>query len=440
MMENRAVPRQFMLASLLVFGGGLVCVATSARVHPLHLTLGILAAAILGFLSENYAPVVAGYGTSIGLPLTIAALIYGGPAAGSLVAVVSALRRDTLASPHGFLTTVYNLGQFLLVTIISGELYLRMGGRTLQVGGEVTPFHQGDLAAAFVPLMLCGLVCALSNVALTVLGLVALYGVSPLNVLRQVWTQVPAFMAFVAVGLLIAQVMAASPVALVLFAVPLFLAREVYQRYALLEIAHIDALRSLIGALEAKDAYTRGHSERVAGYALMAAEGMGLDEMQRERLHRSALLHDIGKLSVPAAVLREPGPLNQTQRAVVDSHAGAGAAMMRAIPRLRDLAAIVESHHERLDGTGYPQGLRADEISVLARVLAVADAYDAMTSDRPYRSAMGRDEALRRLELGSGSQFDPTVVAALSKALDQRSRLNADDLVAELELAAGVSS
>ncbi len=182
-------------------------------------------------------------------------------------------------------------------------------------------------------------------------------------------------------------------------------------------------LEAFAKAIDARDPYTAGHSERVAAYALTLARARGLPVGELETLRQSSMLHDIGKVGVPDAVLRKAGPLDAGERTTIEPHPAAGLFMLGALPFLADALPAVRSHHERWDGQGYPDKLAGEEIPLHARLLAVADSYDAMTSTRPYRAALSRQEAARRLRAESGRQFDPAVIELFDAVEPQFHRL-----------------
>lgn len=171
-------------------------------------------------------------------------------------------------------------------------------------------------------------------------------------------------------------------------------------------------VRNLTTAIDAKDAYTRGHSERVARMAAWLGWELGCDQSQCATLLLAGLLHDVGKIGLRTNVLRKPGKLTADEFAHVQSHVEIGLRMLHGIPPLESILPAVRHHHERWDGQGYPDRLAGEEIPRIARILAVADAFDAMTSDRPYRRALSMDEVKRTLDLGAGVQWDPQVVDA----------------------------
>jgi putative nucleotidyltransferase with HDIG domain len=171
-------------------------------------------------------------------------------------------------------------------------------------------------------------------------------------------------------------------------------------------------VRAIADTLEAKDRYVYGHARRVSGYASAIGRRMRLGTCALEQLSLAALLHDVGKISTPDSLLLKPAALDEEERAVVRLHSERGARLLAAVPEMEEVAAAVRHHHENYDGTGYPEGLAGERIPLASRIIHVADAYDAMTSPRPFRDALGHGQAVRALEDGAGSQFDPEVVAA----------------------------
>lgn len=176
-------------------------------------------------------------------------------------------------------------------------------------------------------------------------------------------------------------------------------------------------LESLVTAVDNKDRYTRLHSEQVTEHALAVADRLGVDEEGRRALRLAGLLHDVGKIGVPDNILRKPGRLTAEEEAIVRRHSELGATIIVSLPDVERVRAAVISHHERWDGEGFPQGLAGEDIPLFGRILAVADAYCAMTTDRPYRSAYSTSEALAELRAQSGAQFDPAIVEVFLETL-----------------------
>jgi HD-GYP domain-containing protein (c-di-GMP phosphodiesterase class II) len=171
-----------------------------------------------------------------------------------------------------------------------------------------------------------------------------------------------------------------------------------------------DVLQGLVLAIDTKDRYTKRHSEDVARYAILLGQSLALDDEACRALHLAGLLHDVGKIGIPDDLLRKPAMLTAEERRIVEQHVVIGDLIVRDLPSLELVRAGVRYHHERWDGTGYPDGLAGDEIPRIARVIAVADAYSAMTTTRAYRKALDSAEAIRRLEDAAGTQLDPGLV------------------------------
>lgn len=175
-------------------------------------------------------------------------------------------------------------------------------------------------------------------------------------------------------------------------------------------------VKGVIATLELKDPYTRGHSERVATYAVLLAKEIGrFSEEEQKSFYYACLLHDIGKVHIPDSILMKPGKLTKEEFEIIKSHPGVGAEAVKNVEGIKDCICVIRSHHERWDGKGYPDQLSGEEIPFLARVATVADAFDAMTSSRSYRAAMPVEEAYQRIIEGKGSQFDPMLVEEFKK-------------------------
>jgi putative nucleotidyltransferase with HDIG domain len=181
--------------------------------------------------------------------------------------------------------------------------------------------------------------------------------------------------------------------------------------------ASLSFATALVATLDARDQYTAGHSAAVAIYARDIAERMGLPKDQVELVHLCGLVHDIGKIGLPAGLLEKPGPLTLEERRQMEQHSEIGERILRNVDDYSEIADIVRSHHERIDGMGYPDGIHGEEIPLLSRIIGVADAYDAMTSDRPYREALPSRVARMRLAQAVGTQFDTSAVAAFEAIL-----------------------
>ncbi len=196
--------------------------------------------------------------------------------------------------------------------------------------------------------------------------------------------------------------------------------REAEERERQLRASYESTVRALADAVEARDAYTARHAERVAAYGLEIARACGMDATADPDLEFGFLLHDIGKIAISDAILYKPGRLTAEERDAMRRHPVIGEDIVRGIDFLAGARQVVRSHHERWDGAGYPDKLAGEEIPLAARVFAVADTFDALTSDRPYRAAATFREARRVIAAASGTQFDPTVADAFDDIADAR--------------------
>ncbi|POX55563.1 metal-dependent phosphohydrolase [Streptomyces sp. Ru71] len=208
-----------------------------------------------------------------------------------------------------------------------------------------------------------------------------------------------------------------GPVAALLVLLPMCVSWWVFAQYHRQRAAHQATIRALVQAVDIKDGYTRGHSERVGQASMMIARELGMCDERVEVLRFAGILHDVGKLGVPTRLLRKNGPLTPEERRVIELHPEYGHDIVRGISFLGEARSAVLHHHERLDGSGYPYGLRGGQIPEPARVVAVADAFDAMTSTRSYSRARPVPAALAELQRCAGSHFDPRMVEALVRAV-----------------------
>jgi putative nucleotidyltransferase with HDIG domain len=197
--------------------------------------------------------------------------------------------------------------------------------------------------------------------------------------------------------------------------------------YQDLQESYVDLVRTLVRALDARDAYTGGHSERLADWSEGTARLLGCNNDEEIRLIRwGALLHDIGKIAVPDAILRKPAGLTDDEWAVMYKHPITGEEILKPIERMSAVAQVLRHHHERWDGSGYPDGLQGEAIPLSARILAVVDAYSAIRDERPYKPARSHEEAMAELHGAAGTQFDPRVVDAFTRMLERQSEPNTD--------------
>jgi len=343
---------------------------------------------------------------------TLAAVVLLGPVGAALVGAVSvlSLRRKLLVAER-----VFNAGNFAVSGFAAGETFVALGGRIGLPRPDdfpaiVWPFAAAAAAHVFVNL---GLMWG-------VLQLTRRDGPLPRRI--QLESSVPLLLAsdlgYAALGLVIAALWTVmGPFAAALVLVPLFVARWAMGQFAEQQRAYAATMAALCQAVETKDFYTRGHSERVSRGAGMIAQQIGMRADRAEAIKYAGMLHDVGKLGVPTKVLQKTGPLTEEEFAAIQLHPMRGLEIVREIGFLNEALAGIMHHHEKIDGTGYPMGFAGDEIPEFARIIAVADAFDSMTSTRSYRAARRMSEAIDELRKGAGTQFDPALVEAFIAAL-----------------------
>ena len=218
---------------------------------------------------------------------------------------------------------------------------------------------------------------------------------------------VPTYSAFGLLGFFLGLI----PLSVFFFATKLYLqTQEVYRQ----------SLRSLVGVIEAMDPYTHGHSDRVAYLSLEIGKRMGLTQSRLQLLEYAAYLHDMGKVSIDPSILHKPASLTEEEWKVIKAHPEEGVEILRQVKFLKPILPWVEHHHEKANGTGYPGALSLEKTPVEARIITLADAFDAMTSNRPYRPALSFEETLKEIQKGAGSQFDPAIVRKLERLLKKR--------------------
>lgn len=411
-MTNREqLPRPFIVFAFTVAAAGLFALATTLTTFTPRVSIQLLLVLASTLVSEMYLLRLKTYSVSLAMPLILTSVVIGGPGAACLGAAASSVSPEDVRDRRPISLLVFNFGQLVLSSSAAGFTYLLAGGEPI-VAETAVPLTGASVPGTLLAVVLAAVVFNSMNIFLMAIGVWLGRGVPFIEVVRDLVAPLPTQLALALVGLLMAQVLAISPIALPLFLFPLFLARQVFLSYATLRDAYFETVRSLIGALEAKDAYTRGHSERVADYACQLAEKLSLDSHSVETVQQAALLHDIGKLSLSWELLNKPSDLSNDEHAAIRRHPWTGGQMVLRIPALRPLADLIKAHHERLDGSGYPIGMRGEEIPLLARLLAIADAYDAMTTDRAYRRALTHEQAAGELVQNSGTQFDASLVAA----------------------------
>ena len=232
-------------------------------------------------------------------------------------------------------------------------------------------------------------------------------------------------LSIIPLGTIVALLWRFNPVSIVLAALPLEVVRRSYKFLNDLQRQTGEALSALVRVIDERDHHTLDHSERVSNYARTIAEALDLPQESIDSIASAALLHDVGKVGMADDILFNPRILNPQERKHAQEHAEVGAMLLSKFPLFDKGAILVKHHHERYDGTGYPEGLKGKDIPLGSRIISVADAYQAMTEDRPYRRALSVDQAVAQLVAGSGTQFDPEIVQAFARVLQRQTQAQA---------------
>jgi putative nucleotidyltransferase with HDIG domain len=375
----------------------------------------------MGLLSESLAIRMkvgrdSGNASITFIPLLASAQLFG-PAAAMILMPVTGAFGEFVVRRKVPLRGVFNVAQWTVATFAGGWAFLALGGTALEPRVGVTAAVA--LSGQLLPFVAFGLVFVAVN-HLAVSSVVALsQGLRFTEVLSHMLGHSGASRhdilispIAIAVAFLYVQVGVAG---ILLVLLPLLFIRHSYLTTSRLREANADLLKALVKAIETRDPYTSGHSLRVAYLAKRIGEDLGLPRGSVEQIEQAALLHDIGKIeSVYSGILSKPSGLTADERAVIQSHVTKGEALLRNLSSLPEpLILTVRHHHEKEDGTGYPDGLAGEKIPMGARIVAVCDAVDAMLSDRPYRPALSVPTVMEELRKNAGTQFSPAIVDAL---------------------------
>jgi len=408
--KDSATPRrplQFRLyyVALLIAAAVTLALATP-HAKPPSLALGLIVAALMILVDLNPTALPSGGAATASGVLDLPALVILGPAWTSWISIASTVVTEGLVQRRGARKVTHNLALYTLTYFAGGLGFTLAGGR----------YGAFRLPHDFLALAACGAGYFLVNSALVsvVIGLTS--GPSPWRVWQSNFMRgLLHHISFLALGALVVVVYTGvGPWGLILFGIPYLVSRHSFALYMEIRSDLKEFVRALTEVLEEVDPYTRHHSVRVSQYSVRLARGMRLTESQVEEVEYAALVHDLGKIGPHHQhILQKPGSLSPEEQLTIRLHPAAGAEIVAKVRALRRAAEIVRSHHERPDGQGYPYGLRADDVPVGARILNVADSFDAMTSDRPYRRALAVKQALGELERGAGTQFDAGVVECL---------------------------
>ncbi|MFI6859758.1 HD-GYP domain-containing protein [Streptomyces sp. NPDC050421] len=433
MRATRGAARAYILAVAL---GAALCVLPALRpgAGTPWTTLGLLAALYLVCELPGRCPF---FGSSVPIsagsffPLLLAAAFLLPPPAAALVAIPGSLV-GRVEKPPATARRIWRAGQLPVTVWATSSVHTLLGGPAA-LGGP-GPDRLPDLPYALLPACAAALVFSLVLSALDGSILAAAEHLP----LRRAWNgllprSLGPHLVHGLAGLMMAILWNSSygPLAALFVLLPMYISCWVFAQYHREHAAHRATIRALVQAVDIKDTYTRGHSERVGHASVLIAQELGMAQERIEVLRFAGILHDVGKLGVPTRVLRKDGPLTPEERRVIELHPEYGHEIVRGIGFLGEARAAILHHHERLDGSGYPYGLTGRRIPEFARVVAVADAFDAMTSTRSYRPGRPVPVAVAELKRCAGTQFDPQMVRALARGLERHGwsgAVTADDM------------
>jgi HD superfamily phosphohydrolase YqeK len=366
----------------------------------------------------------------------LASVVLVGPVGAAIVGACTALG---LRRGPSILQRVFNTSMYALSAYLAGRAFLALGGHVglpneNSFPGIIKPFAGAALVHVAANHGLLSGVLWLTRGRDRASGALGSQGIGVGLTGRLLLSD----LGYAAYGLLIAALWSVvGPFAPLLVLIPLFVARWAVAQFAEQQKAYEATVGALCQAVETKDFYTRGHSDRVSRGSVMIAREIGMRGDRVEAIRYAGMLHDVGKLGVPTKVLQKTGKLTEEEYAAIQLHPMRGLDIVREIGFLDEALAGIMHHHERIDGRGYPMGLVGDEIPEFARVLAVADAFDSMTSTRSYRGARPVDQAIEELRKWSGTQFDPAFVDAFVAALKRHGwQLPEQPVIAADDLAA----
>ena len=414
---SHAVPAY--IAAVAFLAAGLAVLGW--RMYPMHDdVVALVVLSVMGVLgsSSQERNVGGRIGFSFTSIILLAAVAILGPVGAAVVGAVTHLLGVNKFPAR---VRVFNIGMTSALGAAGGFAYIVAGGATAvtDVSG-VSPLllHVG------VPLMLADVAICLFN-AVILSGIVRLTQGTPIRrfVLGMLGTSGPTYIGYGLIGFLFVILWVPAgvgPASALLILAPLFVARWAYVQYGDEQRAHERTLSALVAAVETKDLSTRGHSERVALLCDLMAGSLALSHQDTQALRFAGMLHDIGKIAIPTRVLRRADRLSVADLASIGAHPAHGAEMVRDIEFLEGSMEAILHHHERMDGNGYPGGLRGDAIPLFARIIAVADAFDSLTTSTSHRDAHTVEDAVAELHRRAGAQFDPSIVAALERGLSRQ--------------------
>ena len=362
----------------------------------------ILILVCLAIVAEAWCVTVTSSSTmSLSFTVHFASAILVGPAVAGMIAIVGVFFSDTFVQRRSADRVIFNMAQMGISATVCGLLYVSLGGS-----------YPMDLADDAIPLVVASFAYLVVNDSL-VTGVLALTGRS----FSQEWVEsirdiVLPYVSMGPLGALVAYTFQSTPWSVIYFVPLVLVIYNGFKLYVTLQHETDHALVALADSIDKRDQYTFQHSQRVAALSGEIAEAMGMTARDVDLIVAAARVHDLGKIATDNRVLFKQSSLTGDERAVIQAHPVEGGELAGRFSMFRQGRRFIRHHHERWDGKGYPDGLAGEDIPKGARIIAVADSYDAMTSDRPYRRALPHEVALVELRRGAGTQFDPQVVDA----------------------------
>ncbi len=383
------------------------------NMNPDRVFLGVTLIALIiaaDFFDTDLPLASARITVSVASSLCFAAAISLGPSIGALVAGIGALTVEVIQRRPAIKLSV-NVANYVLSTFLSGWMYTSIADLNHSPIASTT-----NIGATLISAMVFNVV----NSGIIAVVLSQVLGTTPWRMWRNNIRGV-AFesLSLPTLGAMVPVLYQQNPIGVLLVVVPLLGPYLSFRRYGQIHLETKSTIELVANLLDRRDPYTAEHSKRVLDYVEMIIERLDiLSFEEREVILAAAPVHDIGKIGTTDFVLSKPGKLTDAEREIIKEHSAEGASILGILSMYREAADVVLHHHERWDGTGYPSGLAGTEIPIGSRVIAVADTYDAMTSDRVYRKALPHHVAMAEIRRGSGSQFDPEIVEAFIRAME----------------------
>ena len=353
----------------------------------------------------------------------VAICLYEGPAAAVVMYFLSSFFSVDKSAGDGKTYTIYNIPLYKTIFNLANVSLAVLVPALVCRGLGITA---GDLR--FPQVILPTVIYAVGAFLINALIMMLLFYLNGQISLREALAQIvgltPNVLAAMPISLLLAMLYAipSGEWIVLLMLLPLMLARYAWKLYLDSRGQQMRMIQVLVSTMEAKDPYTQGHSRRVCDYSVQIARAMHLRESQVEQIREGAVLHDLGKIGVDDRILRKPEALTEEERVAMERHPEIGVAIIRDLRLRPEVVEMIHDHHRRYDGSGYPKLKGAEKPGLYARILSVADAYDAMTSDRTYRNGMPMEEAVGILRKNAGTQFDPEIVEVFAGLLEEKAR------------------